>query len=166
MDAHAQPSGASLDGIEQVYRARLAEFRRVAAAIIGDRDLACDAVQDAFASAVRGRAGFRGSGQLDGWLWRAVVNASLTRRRTPPVLPLPQTGRPPVAESEDAEIDRVRGALALLPERQRLVLFLHYYAGLDYLTIADALSISSGTVGATLHAARATMRELLEGVHR
>jgi RNA polymerase sigma-70 factor, ECF subfamily len=165
MDAHAQPSGASLDGIEQVYRARLAEFRRVAAAIIGDRDLACDAVQDAFASAVRGRGGFRGSGHLDGWLWRAVVNASLTRRRAPRSLPLPEMGRSD-AETEDGETDRVRGALALLPERQRLVLFLHYYAELDYLTIAAALGISSGTVGATLHAARATMRELLEGVHR
>jgi RNA polymerase sigma-70 factor, ECF subfamily len=166
MDAHAAGSGASLDAIERVYRARLTEFRRVAAAIIGDRDLACDAVQDAFASAVRGRHGFRGTGPLDGWLWRAVVNASLTRRRAlRPVTPSAPE-RPPGDAGDESERDRVRGALALLPERQRLVLFLHYFAGLDYLTIASALGISSGTVGATLHSARATMRQLLEGVPR
>jgi RNA polymerase sigma-70 factor, ECF subfamily len=163
MHTHAEGTGASLDGIERVYRARLAEFRRVAAAIIGDRDLASDAVQDAFASAVRGRGKFRGTGPLDGWLWRAVVNASLTRRRSlrPPSLPAPQ---PPAEEADGFDADRVREALALLPERQRLVLFLHYFAELDYLTIASALDISSGTVGATLHSARATMRQLLEGV--
>jgi RNA polymerase sigma-70 factor (ECF subfamily) len=166
MDAHAEGSGASLEAIERLYRARLAEFRRVAAAIIGDRDLARDAVQDAFASAVRGRHGFRGTGPLDGWLWRAVVNASLTRLRAlrPPMPPAPEPS--PGDEGDESERDRVRGALALLPERQRLVLFLHYFAELDYLTIASALGISSGTVGATLHSARATMRQLLEGVPR
>jgi len=45
--------GATLDEIESVYRARLSEFRRVAAAIVGDRELACDAVQEAFAIAVQ-----------------------------------------------------------------------------------------------------------------
>ena len=39
-----------------LYRARLPEFRRVAAAIAGDRELGCDAVQEAFATAVRKRA--------------------------------------------------------------------------------------------------------------
>ena len=166
MHSHAAEGGASLDGIERVYRARLGDFRRVAAAIIGDRELARDAVQDAFVSAVRGRHGFRGTGPLDGWLWRAVVNASLTRRRAlrPRTASAPE--RPPGDDGDESERDRVRAALALLPERQRLMLFLHYFAELDYLTIASALGISSGTVGATLHSARATMRQLLEGVPR
>ena len=51
--------------------------------------------------------------------------------------------------------------LGLLTERQREVLFLHYYADLDYTTIAQALGISSGTVGATLSAARQTLRGAL-----
>ena len=36
---------ASLEEIESVYRARVAEFRRVAAAISGDRVLASDAAR-------------------------------------------------------------------------------------------------------------------------
>jgi DNA-directed RNA polymerase specialized sigma24 family protein len=51
--------------------------------------------------------------------------------------------------------------LEILTERQREVLFLHYYADLDYETIAHALAISTGTVGATLSAARQTLRNAL-----
>ncbi len=51
--------------------------------------------------------------------------------------------------------------LELLTERQREVLFLHYFADLDYATIADALGISPGTVGATLSTARGAMRRAL-----
>ena len=49
---------------------------------------------------------------------------------------------------------RRRAALASLLERQRLALFLRYYADLDYAGIAEALGISRGRlVSATLHAA-------------
>ena len=55
--------------------------------------------------------------------------------------------------------------LDLLTERQREIVFLHYYADLDYAAIAEALAISPGTVGATLNAARHTLRSALEEVH-
>ena len=51
--------------------------------------------------------------------------------------------------------------LELLTDRQREVLFLHYYADLDYATIAKALGISPGTVGATLSTARRVLRQAL-----
>jgi RNA polymerase sigma factor (sigma-70 family) len=49
----------------------------------------------------------------------------------------------------------------LLTDRQREVLFLHYYADLDYAAIAEALGISTGTVGATLSTARRVLRQTL-----
>jgi DNA-directed RNA polymerase specialized sigma24 family protein len=61
---------------------------------------------------------------------------------------------------------RVRAALALLPERQRLALFLRYYADLDYRTISETLCIAVGTVGVTLSNAQAKLRRLLEEVAR
>jgi RNA polymerase sigma factor (sigma-70 family) len=61
----------------------------------------------------------------------------------------------------DAEL---RAALALLPERQRLAVFLRYYADLDYATIGKALGISTGTVSATLNAAHAALRGRLDEV--
>ena len=44
-----------IDALEQLYRARRPEFCRAAAAIAGDRALGEDAVQEAFARAVRKR---------------------------------------------------------------------------------------------------------------
>ena len=146
-----------LEELETLYRARLPEFRRVATAIAGDRELGCDAVQDAFASAVRKRRSFRGQGTLEAWVWRIVVNAARDVRRRRPALAEPRepssNGHAPVLR------------LDLLTERQREIVFLHYYADLDYAAIAAALAISPGTVGATLNAARQTLRGALEEVH-
>jgi RNA polymerase sigma-70 factor, ECF subfamily len=140
--------------LEALYRERLPEFTRVATAITGDPDTGRDAVQDAFAKALRKRRRFRGDGRLEAWVWRIVVNAARDagRRRRRNV------AEPPPVE---ARADELGLPLELLTERQREVLFLHYYADLDYTTIAHALEVSSGTVGATLSAARQTLREAL-----
>src|SRR4051794_26200385 len=81
MKPQREATGASLDEIEVVYRAGLPEFRRVAAAIVRDRELARDAVQEAFALAVRRRAGFRREGPLEAWLWRIVINTARDQLR-------------------------------------------------------------------------------------
>jgi DNA-directed RNA polymerase specialized sigma24 family protein len=144
-----------LDELEALYRAKLPEFRRVAAAIARDRELGRDAVQEAFASAVRQRRKFRRSGTLEARVWRIVVNAARDARRrqgVPPPHEPATNGHRPVLP------------LDLLTERQREIVFLHYYADLDYAAIAAALEISTGTVGATLNAARRTLRQALEEV--
>src|SRR5689334_6843402 len=157
--------GVALGEIERVYRARFDEYRRVATAIVGDTERARDAVQDAFASAVRRRTAFRGDGPLEAWIWRTVVNTALNQRRaTPPELTgFDQNGDGP-HEHEDTrgDAEEVRAVLRLLPERQRLTLFLRYYADLDYATIAAVLGITEGTVAATLHTAHSALRRRLE----
>jgi RNA polymerase sigma-70 factor (ECF subfamily) len=160
--------GAGLDEIEAVYRDRLAEFRRVATAITGSREPALDAVQDGFALAVHRRAQFRGEGSLEAWVWRIVVNSA---RDVASRLNSARTASDDQLESGegtddpvDAEAQEVQMLIRELPERQRLVLFLHYYADLDYATIADALEISGGTVGATLNQARESLRRLMAEV--
>jgi RNA polymerase sigma-70 factor (ECF subfamily) len=117
-------------------------------------------VQEAFASAVRKRDAFRGEGPLEAWIWRAVVNTALNQlRAAPPELPQYETnGDTP---HDDDDVSELRSTLRLLPERQRLALFLRYYADLDYATIAEALGISPGTVGATLSTARRVLRQAL-----
>lgn len=57
---------------------------------------------------------------------------------------------------------RLAAAIAALPERQRLAVFLRYYADLDYASIADALGVKGGTVAAALSAARENLRKSLE----
>lgn len=149
--------------IERIYRARFHRFLRVAEAICRDPETAHDAVQDAFAGALRGAAEFRRESSLETWLWACVVNAARRNRRA-------LRGADPLDELADrragdpAEPGSLPVALAALPERQRLVLFLRYYADLDYAAIAEALGISTGTVGATLNHAHAALRRRLEEV--
>ena len=156
--------GASLSEIEALYRERFPEFRRVAAAIVGDRDAALDVVQDAFGLAIKRRASFRGEGPLAAWVWRTVVNTALDHRRALPAVPAAVEGAIPPANGRPEEPAALATAVALLPERQRLALFLRYYADLDYRTIAETLGIQVGTVAATLHAARAALRNALSEV--
>lgn len=158
-----------MNEIEAVYRRRLSEFRRVAAAITGSREAGDDAVQDAFALAVYRRDQFRGEGSVDAWLWRIVVHAARdagARAAGPSSTSFDEElGTTAVAErTASHESGEIHALLAELPERQRHALFLRYYADLDYGTIAEALEISSGTVGAMLNQARENVRRLMAGV--
>jgi RNA polymerase sigma-70 factor, ECF subfamily len=161
--------GASLNDLEALYRSRFDVFARVAASVTGDPERARDVVQDAFATAVRKRASFRGAGPLEAWVWRIVLNnaRSEARRRTPTAEPDPYAGTNgdhAIANGHSEHDLELRDALAHLPERQQTTVFLRYYADLDYAAIADALAISPGTVGATLNAARSRLRGALEEV--
>ncbi|MBD0328680.1 MAG: sigma-70 family RNA polymerase sigma factor [Thermoleophilia bacterium] len=155
---------ATLAAIEQVYRRDLERFLRVAAALLGDRDAARDAVQEGFAHAVARRDTYSGRGPLEAWVWRVVVNRARNYRRDrgAPTAPLERELVDVAATNGARETGALRAALAALPERQRLVVFLHYFADLDYPTIAGALDIRQGTVAATLNAARTNLRRALE----
>jgi RNA polymerase sigma factor (sigma-70 family) len=153
-------AAVQLAELESLYRREYRRFLRVAAAILRDETRAVDAVQDAFASAIRRKHQFRGEGPLEGWVWRMVVNAALKERRRPRHLELAEFEV--IAPFEESTL--VAEAISRLPERQRLVLFLRYYADLDYESIATALEVSSGTVGATLNAAHSSLRRLLQEV--
>jgi len=161
MDRMKIRRGASLAELEAAYRARFRAFVRVATAVTGDESLGADAVHDAFVQAVRHRRSFRSEGPLEAWLWRMVVNAA---RKS---LPRPErTETEPAPFAENGFGDPVRAAIAALPERQRMALFLRYYADLDYEAIGATLGVASGTVGATLNAAHSALRNSLKEAHR
>jgi RNA polymerase sigma-70 factor (ECF subfamily) len=161
-------SGARLDEIEAVYRGRLPEFRRVAAAITRDRQAALDVVQEAFGAAIRRRDSFRGAGELDAWVWRIVVNTARDHVRSAGQRALAETAASslPAQNGSHPQSDALVVEIGLLPERQRLALFLRYYADLDYAAIGDVLGIRPGTVAATLNAAHTKLRRRLEEVVR
>jgi RNA polymerase sigma-70 factor (ECF subfamily) len=153
--------GATTAELEDVYRARFEHFVRVAAAICNDGEAGRDAVQAAFVSAVRVRKTFRGDGPLEGWIWRIVVNEARRLAREPRSDPLDATS-PYTANGRPEDPLGVRALVAALPPRQREVLFLRYYADLEYRAIADALEIEPGTVAATLNTAHQALRQRLE----
>lgn len=58
----------------------------------------------------------------------------------------------------DVDLER---AVARLPARQRTAVDLYYFTGLDVATVAEVMGCAQGTVKATLHHARARLRELM-----
>jgi RNA polymerase sigma-70 factor (ECF subfamily) len=157
--------GATPAQLEALYRTRFERFSRVASAICADPELGRDAVQSAFVIAVRQRRSFRGSGPLDAWVWRIVINEARRLARQPRPESLDRAPEPGTNGQPDDSYG-LRPWIAALPDRQRETLFLRYYADLDYRTVADVLGIEVGTVSATLSAAHQTLRKRLEEVRR
>jgi RNA polymerase sigma factor (sigma-70 family) len=150
--------------LESVYREHFMRLVRVATAITRDEAAGAEAVQEAFVRLLRARRGYRGDGAVEGWVWRTVVNEA--KRRV-----VRERERRGVAEDEivdepqDAD-QALRALVASLPERQRLAVFLRYYADLDYRTIATVLGVEIGTVSATLASAHRSLRAAMEGAVR
>lgn len=152
------------DEIERVYRDRYGAFLRVAVAILRDEHLAEEAVHEAFVRALRHWRGFRPSGSREGWLFRIVVNEAKRRRASE--RPSAVASQPAPSENGHRDTGALEALVAALPERQRLALFLRYYADLDYEAIAVALGVKPGTVAATLNAAHSALRRDLLEVER
>jgi RNA polymerase sigma-70 factor, ECF subfamily len=146
------------------------------ARMVPDRDQASDAVQEAFFSAYRNLAGFRG-GSVRSWLNRICVNAAMDAqraRRRRPVQPYPEledeSWQPPAGEEADperkvltAERERVLSdALARITDDQRDAIVLFDVQGYDYAEIAEMTGVSLGTVKSRIHRGRLALRGLLE----
>jgi RNA polymerase sigma-70 factor (ECF subfamily) len=145
--------------IEQLYRERYVGFRNALATVTGSYDSARDAVQEGFARALTRRRQFRGEGPLAAWVWRIALRAALEARATSEA----SLDEAPDTRLVEPERDPSLGAaLATLPPRRRLIVFLRYYADLSYSEIAAACDVSEGTVAATLAQARDALAAVLD----
>jgi RNA polymerase sigma-70 factor (ECF subfamily) len=138
--------------------------------ILGDRQLAEDAVQEALTRLWREAARFDPArGSFAGWWRRMLMNCALDgRRRLRPATALDdaadlEDGAPtPERAAETADLAaRVQAAAAELPERQRAALALFHGEGLTMQEIADALETSEKAVEGLLLRGRATLKTKL-----
>jgi RNA polymerase sigma-70 factor (ECF subfamily) len=153
-------SQASEAAIEEVYRRRYASFLQLGYAVLGATDLAREAVQETFATALRERASFRGDGSLDGWLWKTMLNVCRHEQRRSRRF---SDEEPPqqAMNGHTTESPELRALIAALPDQERHTLYLRYYADLSQNEIAEILGVRPGTVGAALNHARAKLRTAL-----
>ncbi len=129
---------------------------------------AADAVQEAFACALRDDAQIRDQRAWPGWLrtvaFRCYVRAlSDPGHSAVPVADIPESLTEPAPESDAdqrAEEELVLTLLAGLPMQQRRVFTLHY-EGWTTAEIAIHLGMRAGAVRQNLARARATLRESL-----
>jgi len=150
----------------------------VAYRILGDRDAAADATQDAFLSGFRAIGKFRG-GSLKSWLMRIVTNACYdqlrVKQRRPatslddllefepaPIRSLSDPAESPEEHALRQELSSaIQVGIGALPPEQRVALVLSDVQGLSYREIAKVTGASLGTVKSRLSRARSKMRDFL-----
>jgi RNA polymerase sigma-70 factor (ECF subfamily) len=145
---------------DEFYESHFDKVARALTLAGGDREVAHDATQEAFARALRQWRKVREMDRPDGWVYVVAMNQLRDHwRRTER-----RRGRAPhsefVADDTSAVATRisVRDAIATLPTRQREAVVLRYLADLSLSDIAEAMGCAVGTVKATLHQAMASMR--------
>jgi RNA polymerase sigma-70 factor (ECF subfamily) len=174
--------GGNLDAFNTLILHYQDSVFNTALRILGDEDQAADASQEAFISAFKSIASFRG-GSFKGWLMRTVTNAcydELRRQKRRPTTPLePDTddgeemdsprwlADPNMTPAQQAEADEVEHAiqhcLNNLPLEFKTVVVMADIQGMDYTEVAAAIRVPLGTIKSRLARARLRLRECLQG---
>jgi len=144
-------------GLEQLYRSQGPVIWRALLAYSGDRDVADDALDEAFAQALARGTAIR---EPLRWIWRVafrVAAGELKDRRSrgelvaiDPGVPFPEP------------LTYVFAALEQLSPNQRLAIILHDYADRPVSEVAATMGASRATVYVHLSQGRRRLRALLE----
>jgi RNA polymerase sigma-70 factor, ECF subfamily len=141
----------------------------IAFRILQHREDAEDVVQDAFIRALERIDTLEKGRPFSPWFNRIVVNQSLNARRSRTLRATDRVPDSAAAMSASPELaterallrERLRTALDLLPERQRVIVQLADLEEFSSVEIAEMLDIADGTVRWHLHQARRTLRDAL-----
>jgi len=166
---HVDGDGGAAFG--ELFRRHRDRMYAVALRTTSNRELAADAVQDAFISAFRRADAFRGEAAVTTWLHRIVVNACLDRLRREKTTAVRRAGDLgeldlPDLHDHHASVETrldVREALARLPEGQRMALVLVDMHGLPVAEAAQVLGVAEGTVKSRCFRGREALAEMLGG---
>ena len=149
---------------------------RVALAVLGSREEAEEAAQDAFVRAYRGLGSFSAKVPFQAWIYRIAIRTALNVRRrrrrrlferlTPPAwfggLASSDSEAPDTQFAKrDARI-RLRAIIDRLPAKLQEVVVLTYLQELACGEIAEILNIPEGTVKSRLHRAREKLHREIE----
>lgn len=130
--------------------------------VTGARTQADHVAQEAIYRAFAALDRFESGRPFRPWLKRITVNRAIDAlRREVPHVPLtvePIDTRSDIVEFEGLRSD-VIDAVRLLPERQRLVIVLHYWLDCSVEEIASILNIPVGTVASRMNRARSRLKE-------
>ena len=160
---HVEGDGGAAFG--ELFRRHRDRMYAVAVRTTSNRELAADAVQEAFISAFRRADAYRGEAAVTTWLHRIVVNACLDRIRRERVQvrragDLGELDLPDRHAALEAQLD-VQAALARLPEGQRLALVLVDVHGLSVVEAAEVLGVAEGTVKSRCSRGREALASIL-----
>ena len=140
--------------------------------VLGNRDDAQDAAQEAFLKCWRTRAGLPDVQNLRAWIFRVGLNAakdfqrSAWHRRSRPLpeddLMIPGRDDAPGQTLEDQEtLDRLRQAITVLRQEEKEVFLLRQNGELTYEQIAEIRNSPVGTVKTQMRTALQKLRKVL-----
>lgn len=148
--------------------ASMARLYNLAQLVVGDADLAADAVQEALIASWRDLRSLRDPERFDAWLNRILIRsvyrlARTERRQGNPA----QFGAFQDLSSSDLAGDLERRDLIdrgfrRLEPKHRAVLVVHHYMGLSDDEAGDVLGVPAGTIKSRLHRATAALRAELD----
>jgi len=166
--SHAADTDTALAAITEIYGAHYRSLVRLATLLVHDVATAEEVVQDSFIALHIALHRLRDSEKTLSYLRAAVVNRSRSVLRHRVVVdrnaPKPAPDMPSAEHGALALIERssVIAALRSLPERQREVVVLRFYADLSEAQIAAAMGITRGAVKSHTSRAMAALRSVLE----
>jgi RNA polymerase sigma-70 factor, ECF subfamily len=143
----------------------------LALGLLGSRELAEEAVQDAWVRVVEGAGGFKGEASVRTWLYRIVINRcrDIARRERSQRARLNGSAGSPRPEArgqralEDAESRAVlRRAVASLGPLEREAVLLCHHADLTNAQAAEILRVPLGTLKSRVRSGIARLRSVVE----
>ena len=167
---------AAFDELVGRYTVRLHRFLQ---RLVLNTAVAEELTQDTFLRVFLARSRYHASASFSTWIYRIATNLALNwirdsrhARQTSSLdaltvlgtklqIPVPDRG----VEQQlvaNVEVQRVRSAIAGLPERQRVAVLLHKYEGQDYEAIARTLDCSVPALKSLLCRAYAVLRGRLQ----
>jgi RNA polymerase sigma-70 factor (ECF subfamily) len=150
----------------ELVRAHQGMVFSIACHYLQDRSLAEDLAQEVFLELYQGLDRIQSAAHLTFWLRRVTAHRCIDqgrrklRRRE---LALEETAEPTAADAptDPLLLQRLQHSLALLPEKQRMVVILRFQEGLGPAEIAEALEMPVNTVKSTLHRSLEELRRSL-----
>ncbi len=151
--------------LETLYAAYGPGLLNYLAGLLGQREVAEEALQEVMLAVWRGAGGFRGDSSVRTWLLAITRRQAMRRRRRVALceVALDEAAVDEAPDVADALANRlrVRDALARLPDHQRGVLELVFFHELSEAEAALVLGVPAGTVKSRLSRAKAALKRLL-----
>ena len=136
--------------------------------MIGDQDFSMDLCQETFIKAFRNIHTLKDPGSIRSWLCSIARNLAydhLRKRKRESNLSIEEIGEVSVQDPSPGIRKKmiIQKALLRLKERDRLLLTLFYYQGLDLKELAVVAGIKESNIKVSLSRARQKLRRELEG---
>jgi RNA polymerase sigma-70 factor (ECF subfamily) len=134
----------------------------IAHSIIGDRHLAEDSAQQAFAKAAVKLPQLTKTNRFGAWLAAICRNEAIDiARNIKPTQSIDQSPAATAQSDENPASDAVKEALSDLPKSAREVIYLRFYDCLSYEQISAVLGISQQAINGRLRRAKRKLAEFL-----